>query len=91
MKNMTERWEDFFTKSYTQVAGGSKQQKLEMERCFYAGALSTINHINSMLEPGEEPTDKDLLSMDELYQEIVLKLGSFMHLDARDRDEGKTH
>ena len=43
----------------------------ESRRAFYAGAASLLNSIMNMLDPGTEPTERDLLRMDALHAELV--------------------
>jgi hypothetical protein len=54
-------------------------QYQEMRRGFFSGAFALLQSIISVLEPGDEPTDKDLAQMDAIDQEITqffLTIGS---------------
>ena len=45
-------------------------QLIECKRAFYAGARTLLTDILSMLDPGEEPTEDDLLMMDDIEAEL---------------------
>jgi hypothetical protein len=45
-------------------------QLREMRMAFFAGAQHLFGSILNVLEPGEEPTDKDLLRMDLIHTEL---------------------
>lgn len=45
-------------------------QLREMRMAFFAGAQHLFGSIMNILEPGEEPTDKDLQRMDLIHTEL---------------------
>lgn len=45
-------------------------QLREMRMAFFAGAQHLFGSIINVLEPGEEPTDKDLQRMDLIHTEL---------------------
>jgi hypothetical protein len=45
-------------------------QLREMRMAFFAGAQHLFGSIMNVLEPGEEPTDKDLQRMDLIHTEL---------------------
>lgn len=45
-------------------------QLSEMRLAFFAGAAHVYSSIMAMLEPGEEPTDKDLARMQQIAAEL---------------------
>jgi hypothetical protein len=45
-------------------------QLREMRMAFFAGAQHLFGSIMSVLEPGEEPTDKDMQRMDLIHKEL---------------------
>lgn len=45
-------------------------QLREMRMAFFAGAQHLFSSIMTVLDPGEEPTDKDLQRMDLIHQEL---------------------
>jgi hypothetical protein len=45
-------------------------QKMEMRKAFFAGAQHLFTCIMNVLEPGAEPTDKDLKVMDGVFKEL---------------------
>jgi hypothetical protein len=45
-------------------------QLREMRMAFFAGAQHLFGSILNVLEPGEEPTDKDLQRMDLIHTEL---------------------
>lgn len=49
----------------------SPLQRREMRRAFYAGALGFFEILISDLDPGDEPTDKDMNKVDNLQAELV--------------------
>jgi hypothetical protein len=46
------------------------EQLREMRMAFFAGAQHLFGSIMSVLEPGDEPTDKDLQRMDLIHKEL---------------------
>lgn len=45
-------------------------QLQEMRRAFYAGSLHVFSSMMSFLEPGEDPTEKDMNRMGKLCDEL---------------------
>jgi hypothetical protein len=45
-------------------------QHIEMRKAFFAGAVHLFSSIMSFLEPGREPTDKDLKRMSQVCDEL---------------------
>jgi len=43
----------------------------ETRRAFYAGAQALFSNVMTILEPGAEPTDNDLIFMDALVRELA--------------------
>lgn len=43
----------------------------EMRKSFFAGATHLFMSIMGILEPGSEPTEKDLARMDSIHREIL--------------------
>jgi hypothetical protein len=62
-------WREYRTKAIRLDAPAV--QATECRRAFYAGAATMLTAILTMLEPGEEPTEKDLANMDALRGELV--------------------
>lgn len=53
------------------VAPDAPQPQLdEMRQAFFAGAQHLFSSIMTILDPGEEPTDKDLCRMDQIADEL---------------------
>lgn len=50
--------------------GCPEAQRHEMEQAFMAGSLHLWRSVMSFLDPGEEPTDKDLRRMDLIEKEL---------------------
>lgn len=63
-----EQWESF--ERQVIPIGASAIQRQEMRRAFYAGAIALFSSILSILDPGTEPTDRDLRVMDALKAEM---------------------
>lgn len=61
-------WDDYQRKVVPGDA--STVQRWESRRAFYAGAQTLFTAIMTMLDPGEEPTDADLVKMDEIDKEL---------------------
>lgn len=54
-------------------------QITEMRRAFFGGAAALFGVMMSKLDPGDEPTDRDMAQMDAIDQELkdfVSKVGS---------------
>lgn len=45
-------------------------QKSEMRKAFYAGAQHIFGVLNSILDPGIEPTEKDLEKVTKIHNEL---------------------
>lgn len=45
-------------------------QNDEMRKAFYAGAVHLFASIMNILDPGSEPTERDLRRMDQIHQEL---------------------
>lgn len=50
--------------------GASQTQIDTMRSCFFAGAQHLFASIMQILEPGEEPTDKDMERLDLIHKEL---------------------
>lgn len=50
--------------------GVSQTQVDEMRKAFFAGAHHLFSSIMSVLDPGHEPTARDLRRMDQIYEEL---------------------
>lgn len=48
----------------------SQIQVDEMRKAFFAGAQHLFSSIMCILDPGSEPTDRDLRRMDQIHQEL---------------------
>lgn len=62
-------WRDYHAKVIPPTAGEVQIQ--ETRRAFYAGATALLMLLMKQLEPGSEPTAKDLAMMDALEQELL--------------------
>lgn len=49
----------------------SPVQVNEMRKAFFAGSLHLFSSIMSILDPGAEPTEKDLQRMDLIHRELM--------------------
>jgi hypothetical protein len=49
----------------------SPTQQREMRQAFFAGALHVFTSIMAFLEPGQEPTEKDMDRMTQLSEELT--------------------
>jgi len=45
-------------------------QRIEMQKAFFAGAIALFSVVMNMLDPGTEPTEKDLQVMTEISEEL---------------------
>lgn len=52
-------------------------QLREMRMAFFAGAQHLFGSIMTVLEPGDEPTDKDLARMDMIDKELKTFIADF--------------
>lgn len=68
MKLIADAWRDFEIQVIPLDA--PEVQRVESRRAFYAGAVTLFSGIMSILEPGEEPTEQDLETMDAIKAEI---------------------
>lgn len=60
-----------------------QSQLIEMEMAFMAGAQHLFASIMTILDPGEEPTDKDMQRLDLIGQELAAFAKSFEDRFAR--------
>ena len=65
---LKEQWESFNREVIPSDAGPIQRE--EMRRAFYAGAQAAFRGILAMLDPGSEPTKKDIANMDALDKEL---------------------
>lgn len=73
---------------YAAVADDAPQDQLtEMRQAFFAGAQHLFSSIMSILDPGSEPTDRDLRRMDFIDKELRAFLADFKakHLPTQGR------
>lgn len=54
-----------------------QDQLREMRMAFFAGAQHLFGSIMTVLDPGEEPTDKDLKRMDLIHTELQAFIKDF--------------
>jgi hypothetical protein len=52
-------------------ADASDIQIREMRKAFFAGAQHLHGSIMAALDPGTEPTEKDMIRMDQIYKELM--------------------
>lgn len=45
-------------------------QVIETRRAFYAGAFALLEALDNILEPGLEPTEKDIESLESIHREL---------------------
>jgi len=48
----------------------SQTQLREMRKAFFSGAAGLFTYIINILEPGKEATEKDLIMMDDISNEL---------------------
>jgi hypothetical protein len=65
---INEQWEEFSKKVIPDTA--SDNQRKAMKRAFYGGAGSLLFSIVGLLDADSEPTDKDLLMMTSIHNEL---------------------
>ena len=68
MKKVDAMWRSYAEQVIPPTAG--TVQRMESRRAFYAGAQAFMGILLGLLEPGTEPTDKDLVLMDNLANEL---------------------
>lgn len=68
MKLLAEQWSSYVERVLLPEA--SVVQVVECRRAFYAGAEGMMRSILRELDPGSEPTDRDLAKMDSLEAEL---------------------
>lgn len=73
MKLIADAWRDF--EIQVVPLNASDVQRVETRRAFYQGANAMFTGIVGMLEPGKDPTEKDLRKMDEIQAEIDQFMG----------------
>jgi hypothetical protein len=49
----------------------SAEQLYQERACFFAGAQHLFSSIMNILEPGAEPTEVDLVAMDNIHKELT--------------------
>ena len=64
-----EGWNSY-RRSVLEPAGAGPVQVKECRYAFYAGSMMLFQAIMNILEPGSEPTDKDLAQMQAIDDEI---------------------
>ena len=69
MKHIKASWERY--RDVVISTNASKNQFIECERAFYAGAWSFYAAIMNNLEGGQNETPKDLQLMENLHNELV--------------------
>ena len=69
MAKIAEQWEPYERRVIP--IGAPAVQRRESKRAFYAGAQALLGTMLVMLEPGSEPTEKDLAMMDEIAAELT--------------------
>lgn len=67
-QRILEEWNSFSRALNLEKA--SPVQRVEMQKAFFSGAMALFALIMNILEPGADPTDKDLQVMDEIFQEM---------------------
>jgi hypothetical protein len=65
---MAEKWDSFARAVLPPNAPAD--QRREMRRAFYAGALGILFKVITALAPETEPTAADLAVMDDVHQEL---------------------
>lgn len=70
-RRIADQWETYCLAVYG-VASSKlpATQGQECRRCFYAGARGLLTLILQGLDPGDEPTEADLIRMDALHAEL---------------------
>jgi hypothetical protein len=68
-QRLAEAWNQFSRMVIAKDAGPI--QRKEMRMAFYGGATALFTIIMNILEPGAEATDKDLVTMDEIWREMT--------------------
>lgn len=68
-------WQAFLAHGMPKEAGDL--QKSEMRKAYYLGAQHLFASVMSILDPGTEPTEKDLERMTSLHKELELFIESY--------------
>ena len=67
-QRLMEQWNNFSRK--LELHKASDVQRIEMQKAFFAGAIGLFSLIMNILDPGTEPTEKDLAVMSEIADEL---------------------
>lgn len=67
-KLVEKAWQSYSRAVYPKGAGHIQLQ--ETKRAFFGGGLSAINGFMSVLDPGTEPTERDMAQMRAVYAEL---------------------
>lgn len=67
-QRILEEWNSFSRALGLEKA--SPAQRVEMQKAFFGGAIALFALIMKILEPGAEPTEKDLQVMSEIVEEM---------------------
>ncbi len=68
MDRIGAAWREYRVKVIPVTAPAA--QATECRRAFYAGANALLGAIMTMLDPGTEPTEREVLAMDEINAEL---------------------
>ena len=68
-RSLKEEWETF-NRNVIPV-GAEAEQRHEMKRAFYSGAIVIFSLMSGGLDPDKEPTELDVQYVDSLFNEIV--------------------
>jgi len=68
MKRLEPEWISYRAQVVPKAAGAVQVE--ECRRAFYAGAAALHNVVMTMLEPTAEPTEADILKMQDLQTEL---------------------
>jgi len=63
-----QMWNDFERRVVP--VGAGPQQRRDLRRAFYGGAMVLFERMVTMLDPDAEPTEGDLRKMDEIHKEL---------------------
>ena len=69
MTTVQSLWQDFDTKVVA-PSGAGDVQRSEMRKAFFMGAEHLFASIMSILDPGAEPTERDLDRMTLIHKEL---------------------
>lgn len=68
MKIIEKGWESYRDQVIPKSAGAV--QRAETEQAFYSGAAYLFDSIMTILDPGAEPTERDLQTMESIMLEL---------------------